>query len=106
MARTAPPEDEFAEHIVDVDVTSEMQTSFLEYAYSVIYSRALPDAPVLLRELQTFTVRISAAGREPYAAWREGQHDDLVLAAGLAAWWAELSLRGPHRRRGPTRLRA
>ena len=45
MARTpAPPEDDFTERIVDIDVSSEMQTSFLEYAYSVIYSRALPDA--------------------------------------------------------------
>jgi DNA gyrase subunit A len=44
MARTpAPPEDDFTERIVDIDVSSEMQTSFLEYAYSVIYSRALPD---------------------------------------------------------------
>ena len=46
MARrtpTPPPED-FAERIVDVDVSEEMQGSFLEYAYSVIYSRALPDA--------------------------------------------------------------
>ena len=40
---TPPPED-FEEHIVDVDVSEEMQSSFLEYAYSVIYSRALPDA--------------------------------------------------------------
>jgi len=34
-----PPEE-----IVDIDVTEEMRGSFLEYAYSVIYSRALPDA--------------------------------------------------------------
>ncbi|MGN6521906.1 MAG: DNA gyrase/topoisomerase IV subunit A, partial [Actinomycetes bacterium] len=38
-----PPED-FRERIVDIDVAQEMQGSFLEYAYSVIYSRALPDA--------------------------------------------------------------
>ena len=31
-------------HVIDVDVATEMQGSFLEYAYSVIYSRALPDA--------------------------------------------------------------
>ena len=36
----ATPED----NIVDIDVSAEMETSFLEYAYSVIYSRALPDA--------------------------------------------------------------
>lgn len=32
------------EKIVDIDLTLEMQESFLEYSYSVIYSRALPDA--------------------------------------------------------------
>ena len=42
-APTPPPED-FVERIVDIDVRDEMQGSFLEYAYSVIYSRALPDA--------------------------------------------------------------
>ena len=34
--------------IEDVDVSAEMQDSFLEYAYSVIYSRALPDAKAQL----------------------------------------------------------
>lgn len=40
------------ESIIDVDVTSEMQDSFLEYAYSVIYSRALPDARDGLKPVQ------------------------------------------------------
>ena len=53
MARTpAPPEDDFTERIVDIDVSSEMQTSFLEYAYSVIYARALPDARDGLKPVQ------------------------------------------------------
>jgi len=52
MARTAPPEDDFTERIVDIDVSSEMQTSYLEYAYSVIYSRALPDARDGLKPVQ------------------------------------------------------
>jgi DNA gyrase subunit A len=43
-SRSTPPDPEVREHIVDVDVAEEMQGSFLEYAYSVIYSRALPDA--------------------------------------------------------------
>jgi DNA gyrase subunit A len=33
-----------AENIHDIDLTREMQDSFLEYSYSVIYARALPDA--------------------------------------------------------------
>ncbi|HEU5484739.1 MAG TPA: DNA topoisomerase IV subunit A, partial [Microlunatus sp.] len=54
MARRTPPpvEDDFTERIVDIDVSSEMQTSFLEYAYSVIYSRALPDARDGLKPVQ------------------------------------------------------
>ena len=39
-----PPDGDFTENIVDIDVSDEMQGSYLEYAYSVIYSRALPDA--------------------------------------------------------------
>ncbi|HZJ40244.1 MAG TPA: DNA gyrase subunit A, partial [Demequina sp.] len=38
--------------IVDIDVSDEMQASFLEYAYSVIYSRALPDARDGLKPVQ------------------------------------------------------
>lgn len=34
----------FEERIVDIDLSKEMQESFLEYSYSVIYARALPDA--------------------------------------------------------------
>lgn len=47
MARRStktPPDDAYEEKILDIDVVDEMQGSFLEYAYSVIYSRALPDA--------------------------------------------------------------
>ncbi len=44
--------DDFEEHIVDIDVGDEMRTSFLEYAYSVIYSRALPDARDGLKPVQ------------------------------------------------------
>ena len=38
--------------IVDIDVSAEMSESFLEYAYSVIYSRALPDARDGLKPVQ------------------------------------------------------
>ena len=50
--RTAPLPEDFEEHIVDIDVGDEMRTSFLEYAYSVIYSRALPDARDGLKPVQ------------------------------------------------------
>jgi DNA gyrase subunit A len=50
--KPAPPADDFEEHIVDIDVGDEMRGSFLEYAYSVIYSRALPDARDGLKPVQ------------------------------------------------------
>lgn len=40
------------ERIIDIDVASEMRESFLEYSYSVIYSRALPDARDGLKPVQ------------------------------------------------------
>ena len=49
---TAPPPEEFEENIVDIDVAEEMRGSYLEYAYSVIYQRALPDARDGLKPVQ------------------------------------------------------
>jgi DNA gyrase subunit A len=44
--------DDFEEHILDTDIKQEMEASYLEYAYSVIYSRALPDARDGLKPVQ------------------------------------------------------
>jgi DNA gyrase subunit A len=52
MARTEAVGLPDGERIEDVDVSEEMQGSFLEYAYSVIYSRALPDARDGLKPVQ------------------------------------------------------
>ena len=38
--------------VVEQDLSVEMRTSFLEYAYSVIYARALPDARDGLKPVQ------------------------------------------------------
>lgn len=54
-SRSTKPEagsEPIEETILDIDVTSEMEASFLEYAYSVIYSRALPDARDGLKPVQ------------------------------------------------------
>ncbi len=52
MAVTRTDSSPAPERIEDVDVSTEMQGSFLEYAYSVIYSRALPDARDGLKPVQ------------------------------------------------------
>jgi phage FluMu gp28-like protein len=52
-------------------------------------AEALPLASVLVEELLAFEVRISPRGHDSYAAGRESEHDDLVLALALAVWLAE-----------------
>ena len=52
MVRRTPEVEPVDEKIVEIDVAEEMQGSFLEYAYSVIYARALPDARDGLKPVQ------------------------------------------------------
>jgi hypothetical protein len=64
-------------------VTTLMQSGRLRFAAKHELT------PVLREELQNFKVRIDAVtAHDSYSAWREGQHDDLVLAVAIAAWWA------------------
>ncbi len=53
------------------------------------FAATLPDLPILEQELAAFNYKISDAGHDSYAAWRERDHDDLVLAVALAVWYAE-----------------
>jgi hypothetical protein len=48
----------------------------------------LADGPALLKEMADMQVKVSLRGNEQYGAWREGTHDDLVLAVALACWSA------------------
>jgi len=60
----------FEENIVDIDVTDEMRTSYLEYAYSVIYQRALPDARDGLKPVQRrILFQMSEMGLRPDRAY-------------------------------------
>ena len=49
----------------------------------------MPEAQMLVQELLNFKMKVKVASDDPLAAWREGQHDDLVLAAACAAWMGE-----------------
>ena len=51
--------------------------------------RSLPGAEVLERELIRFRAKISLSGHDTYEAWREADHDDLVLAVALGCWLNE-----------------
>lgn len=52
-------------------------------------AEALPDAATLLKEAHNFQWKPTKAGNDEYGAWREGQHDDLLLAVAILVWWGE-----------------
>jgi hypothetical protein len=43
----------------------------------------------MLQELMNFRVKVAASANETFEAWRERDHDDLVLAVANAAWVGE-----------------
>lgn len=43
----------------------------------------------LRKELANFKVKITSSANETFGAWRDGQHDDLVLAVALGCWLGE-----------------
>jgi hypothetical protein len=44
-------------------------------------------APVLVREMMSFTAKVSPKGNASYEAHRANEHDDIVLAMAQAAWY-------------------
>lgn len=48
----------------------------------------VPEAEILGREIQSFKMKYTDKGHDQYAAWREGEHDDLVLALCIGLWYA------------------
>jgi len=48
---------------------------------------------MLVQELLNFKAKPPSASGDTYEAWREGPHDDLVLAVAIAAWVGERAMR-------------
>lgn len=50
----------------------------------------LPFAETLVKELRSFRMKINLeSGHDTYEAWRERDHDDIVLALAMGLWIAE-----------------
>jgi hypothetical protein len=56
----------------------------------------LREAATLLHELQGYQQKVTASANLVYGAWREGAHDDVLLAVALAVWYAEAGPRPTH----------
>jgi hypothetical protein len=79
--------DDLAWHVPKKDLVGCLQVLLGTGRLTVASELSL--AGVLKREMLAFRVKITPAGNETFAAWRDADHDDLVLAVALAAWVAE-----------------
>lgn len=70
------------------DLVASVQTKLQNGSLKV--AKGLPEAPTLKQELQTFRLKIDPrTAHDTYSHWREGEHDDLVLAVALACWYRD-----------------
>lgn len=59
-----------------------LQNEQLKFAEGMMHARTLID------ELLNFKIKVTSKGNDTYEAWREGDHDDLVLSLAMAVWYA------------------
>lgn len=82
--------DEVGIHVPKADLVSVVQRLLQEERLR--YAEDDTAAEDLVKELGDFQAIIRPSGTVAYGVamdWREGQHDDLVLASALAVWWGE-----------------
>jgi hypothetical protein len=80
-------DDQGVYHVAKKELVSTLQVLLQDHRLQI--APALAHAETLEMELQNFRVKITAAANETFEAWRERDHDDLVLALALAVWHAE-----------------
>ena len=66
------------------DLVSVLQVLF--HSKRLKIAAGVNERDTLLGELANFSAKITQHANDTYEAWREGQHDDLVLALALACW--------------------
>ena len=55
---------------------------------TILFADGLPETKTLVKELEGYRTCITPSANQIWNA-REGEHDDLVLAVCLAAWWGK-----------------
>jgi hypothetical protein len=81
---TARPDDRGGWLVPRTELVGLMQV--LLQSGRIKVADALPEADTLLGELEAFKAEVPTKIDDDLAAWRERDHDDLVLATALAAW--------------------
>ncbi|MDA2918727.1 hypothetical protein MYX76_04425 [Desulfobacterota bacterium AH_259_B03_O07] len=77
----------YSYHVPKRDLVTNLQVLFQSGRLKV--AESLPLARTFVNELLNFKVKINTRGHDSYEAWRDGAHDDLVLAVSLAAWYGQ-----------------
>lgn len=72
------------------DLVAALQVPLQEK--NLIIANGIPLGPIFKAELLNFKMKINQRGHDSYEAggasdWREGEHDDIVLAASLPCWY-------------------
>ena len=76
-------------HVPKADLVGALQAWYAMHRLKV--SNQLPLTEFLVKELGAFVPKITKAQNVTYESLREGEHDDLVLAAALAVWWGSFT---------------
>ena len=70
------------------DLVAAVQVALQNRALRVAYGQDW--TPLVVSELQNFRIKIDpATAHDTYSAWRENDHDDIVLSVALAVWASE-----------------
>jgi hypothetical protein len=74
-----------------VDIMASLQVLFgsgrLKYPLELLDREGVNLVPVWLMEMERFKMKQTKSGNMTYEAWRETDHDDIVLAIALPCWW-------------------
>jgi len=72
-------------HVPKRDLIVTLQVTFQDGRLKIAKGLTLRD--IFKQELKDFRIKINlATAHDSYGAWREGQHDDIVLSVALACW--------------------
>jgi hypothetical protein len=84
-------------HVPKRDLVAAVQTLLQNGRLQIAAGLTLAD--VLRKELLNFRVKVDpSTAHDSYSHWREGDHDDLVLATACACWYREYANRELERR--------